>query len=303
METLDAFHRFTRPHTMIGTLLSVTSVSIMAMSGGVWDATAWSALLLALTAALLANISIVGINQCFDVDIDRVNKPYLPMASGEFSMSTGWWIVIVTGVLSLAIAVATGSIPLIVTVAGSHVLGICYSVDLPLFRWKRFPVLAAGCILAVRAVLVQIGFWAHMRVMTDVGAASSPLVIPTNVLFMSAFMLWFSIVIALFKDIPDAKGDKRANIRTATLRFGVPRVFWVCMALLLLAYACAVAYCALFCSGWARVVAIGTQLVCAAALLQKASQTDLGEHAALVEAYMFIWKLFYAQYLVIPLLA
>jgi hypothetical protein len=50
---------------------------------------ALAALLQALVPALLMNICIVGLNQVFDVRIDRVNKPYLPLASGEFSMQTG----------------------------------------------------------------------------------------------------------------------------------------------------------------------------------------------------------------------
>jgi homogentisate phytyltransferase/homogentisate geranylgeranyltransferase len=35
------------------------------------------------------NVCIVGLNQVYDVAIDKVNKPYLPLASGEFSMRTG----------------------------------------------------------------------------------------------------------------------------------------------------------------------------------------------------------------------
>ena len=67
------------------------------MRGRVWSVqgpTGWSvravaALLQALVPALLMNVCIVGLNQVFDVRIDRVNKPYLPLASGEFSMQTG----------------------------------------------------------------------------------------------------------------------------------------------------------------------------------------------------------------------
>ena len=33
-------------------------------------------------ALLLGNAFIVGINQIYDVDIDRVNKPFLPVAQG-----------------------------------------------------------------------------------------------------------------------------------------------------------------------------------------------------------------------------
>lgn len=42
--------------------------------------------------------------------------------------------------------------------------GILYSVELPFMRWKRSPVLAAGCILVVRALAVQLGFFYHMQV-------------------------------------------------------------------------------------------------------------------------------------------
>ena len=43
--------------------------------------------------ALLMNICIVGLNQIFDVPIDRINKPYLPLASGEFTMRMGQSVV------------------------------------------------------------------------------------------------------------------------------------------------------------------------------------------------------------------
>ena len=49
--------------------------------------------MLGVLALLLGNLFIVGINQIFDVDIDRVNKPYLPVRrlaslSAEQSFST-----------------------------------------------------------------------------------------------------------------------------------------------------------------------------------------------------------------------
>lgn len=40
--------------------------------------------------------------------------------------------------------------PLLLTLVGSLFLGIVYSTELPFMRWKRSPVLAAACILAVR---------------------------------------------------------------------------------------------------------------------------------------------------------
>lgn len=49
------------------------------------------------------------------------------------------------------------------------VLSICLIklfllLQLPLLRWKRFALVAAMCILAVRAVIVQIAFYLHIQV-------------------------------------------------------------------------------------------------------------------------------------------
>ena len=59
-------------------------------------------------------------------------------------------MVALTGALALAMGAAVGSAPLTLTLAGSLLLGIVYSADVPFLRWKRSPVLAAACILAVR---------------------------------------------------------------------------------------------------------------------------------------------------------
>ena len=50
---------------------------------------------------------------------------------------------------------------------------------------------------------MQLGFFAHMkRVM-----GASTVLLTRPLIFATAFMLLFSVVIALFKDIPDVKGD------------------------------------------------------------------------------------------------
>ena len=57
-------------------------------------------------------------------------------------------------------------------------------------------------------MLVQFGFFGHMkRVM---GFQSFTVTRP--LIFAASFMLLFSIVIALFKDIPDVKGDGQVRL-------------------------------------------------------------------------------------------
>jgi len=327
---LDILYRFSRPHTMLGTTLSVLSVSALALQGGAGGGGGAAgglsllaaggppaaALGVALASALLMNVAIVGLNQLFDVDIDRVNKPYLPLASGELSLGQGAALVASTAAASLALGAAAGSPPLMATLAGSGLLGVLYSVELPFMRWKRSPLLAAACILAVRALLVQLGFFLHMRAALAGGGgaaaaaaglgaagAAGALAAAPGLAFTVAFMLAFSIVIALFKDIPDVKGDESAGVRTLSVRIGPEAVFRVCIALLGAAYAAGVAYGLLACTGpLSRGVTTLGHAALGALLLRRSAAVDVRRGAELTGHYMFIWKLFYAEYALIPFL-
>ncbi len=95
-------------------------------------------------------MSIKGVELNQGPIVAQVNKPYLPLASGEFSMRTAAVVVATTGAAALALGFAARSPPLMATLAGSLALGIAYSTDLPGLRWKQHPLAAAACILAVR---------------------------------------------------------------------------------------------------------------------------------------------------------
>lgn len=155
-----------------------------------------------------------------------------------------------------------------------------------------------GVHFVVRAVLVQLGFYLHMRV--NVLGADAAFTQP--VVFATAFMCLCSVVIALFKDIPDVAGDRIANVRTLTVRLGVERVFNICRTLMLVAYTGAIV--AGLCSPHlASCLVTGTlHAVMAANMWTKSKQVDLSSSKSLYKFYMFIWKLFYAEYLILPLL-
>ncbi|KAL2465780.1 Homogentisate phytyltransferase 1 [Abeliophyllum distichum] len=230
---LDAFYRFSRPHTVIGTALSIISVSLLAIEKlSDFSPLFFTGVLQAIAAALLMNIYIVGLNQLSDIEIDKVNKPYLPLASGEYSVTTGVMIVSTFAMLSFFLGWIVGSWPLFWALFISFVLGTAYSINLPLLRWKRFAFVAAMCILAVRAVIVQIAFFLHIQM----HVFGRPVVFSKSLVFATAFMSFFSVVIALFKDIPDIVGDKIYGIRSFTVRLGQQRVFWICILLLEMAY-------------------------------------------------------------------
>nr|AFB69501.1 isopentenyltransferase [Ginkgo biloba] len=189
-DAFDAFYRFSRPHTVIGTALSIISVSLLAVERlSDLSPLFFTGVMEAIVAALLMNIYIVGLNQLFDIEIDKVNKPYLPLASGEYSVATGVAIVSSFAIMSFWLGGIVGSPPLFWALFISFVLGTAYSTNLPLLRWKRFAFIAAMCILAVRAVIVQIAFFLHMQTYVF----RRPVVLSRPLIFATAFMSFFSV--------------------------------------------------------------------------------------------------------------
>ncbi|MGA7934870.1 MAG: UbiA family prenyltransferase, partial [Kovacikia sp.] len=165
---LYSFWKFSRPHTIIGTSLSVVGLFLIALAlaqGGAIGNGGWSlgsgiqaaaptsllptphSLLLTLLACLCGNVYIVGLNQLEDVEIDRINKPHLPLAAKEFSRRQAMTVVATTGILAILLAIAEGPF-LLATVGLSLIIGTAYS--LPPIRLKRFPFPASLCILTVR---------------------------------------------------------------------------------------------------------------------------------------------------------
>ncbi|KAF0902857.1 hypothetical protein E2562_019160 [Oryza meyeriana var. granulata] len=217
---LGAFYRFCRPHTIFGTIIGITSVSLLPMRS-LDDFTTkvlWG-FLEALSSALFMNVYVVSLNQLYDIRIDKVNKPSLPLASGEFSVATGAVLVLTSLIMSFIIGIRSRSAPLICALLISFFLGSAYSVDVPLLRWKRNAFLAASCILFVRAVLVQLAFFAHMQQ----HVLKRPLAPTKSVVFATLFMCCFSAVIALFKDIPDIDGDRHFGVESLSVRLGPQR--------------------------------------------------------------------------------
>ncbi|KAL7093122.1 hypothetical protein ACP275_11G023500 [Erythranthe tilingii] len=295
---LDAFYRFSRPHTVIGTALSIISVSLLAVQkSSDLSPLFFTGVLEAIVAALFMNIYIVGLNQISDIEIDKVNKPYLPLASGEYSVTTGVMIVTSFAILSFWLGWIVGSWPLFWALFISFILGTAYSINLPFFRWKRFAVVAAMCIFAVRAVIVQVAFYLHVQMYVY----GRPAVLTKPVIFATAFMSFFSVVIALFKDIPDIVGDKIYGIQSFTVRLGQEKVFWICIALLEMAYAVAIFVGAKSTCTWSKWTTVIGHTLLGLLLWNRAKSIDLKSKASITAFYMFIWKLFYAEYLLIPL--
>jgi len=250
----------------------------------------------AVAAAVLMNVAIVGINQVYDKKLDRVNKPYLPMASGAFSSDMALSVIAVSTTASFMIGVWSGSSALMWALVISLLLGIVYSVDAPGLRWKKSPLLAATCVLFVRAVIVQLGFFAHAlgRELTDFN-------FPMNLWCAIGFMTVYGIVIALFKDLPDMEGDMKQNVRTLSVRLGPSFVFNLCLALLSIAYGTAVFMSVVHAPTTISRVVGAVHSIVIVTLLAASRRVDVTSSDSLYDFYIrFIWKAFYLEYFLLP---
>ncbi|CAL0334899.1 unnamed protein product [Lupinus luteus] len=158
----------------------------------------------------------VGLNQLFDVEIDKINKPYLPLASGELSFRNGVIIVSSSLILGFLFAWAIGSWPLFWTNLISAVLAVAYSADVPFLRWKKYPVLTSLNFIIDGALARPIGYFLHMQTCV----LKRPATFPRQLIFCIAIKSVLSVAIALLKDIPDVEGDEKFGIRSLSSRLG-----------------------------------------------------------------------------------
>ncbi len=304
-----AFWEFCRPHTIVGTSLSVLAMAVIALKltpAGA-GAAGWppSTLALWLLAAWIpslgANVFIVGLNQLTDIAIDRINKPHLPLASGAFSVATGRWIVGLSGLVAVLGGAREGPILLITLLLGMAV-GTSYS--LPPLRLKRFPFWAALCIVSVRGLVANIGFFDHFRQRLSQTSGWSVFrqPIPAEVWALTAFVVIFSIAIALLKDVPDATGDRQHRITTFTLRWGAAAVLSRSRWVLTVAYGLMIAL-ALgdSLSGLNQTFFLASNLLALALLWWRSRTVDIQVKGSTTRFYQFIWKLFFLEYLLLPI--
>jgi homogentisate phytyltransferase/homogentisate geranylgeranyltransferase len=287
---LGVLWRFSRPHTLLGTFISATGLYLIAvheLPGSGLDQLFWVML-----AGAAVNVAIVGVNQITDVEIDRVNKPHLPLAAGDLSRDAAWRIVAVAAVVPLALALTQGALET-AAVLGALAIGAAYS--LPPVRLKRFPMVAALCISVVRSVAVNIGMYGHFSL-----AFGGSLAIPDSVWALTLFVLPFSFAIAVLKDVPDREGDRRFRIATFTVRLGPRRAFRLGRAALVVAYAGMAVLGPLLVDDADGLVLASGHVLALALLLVWARRADPSDPAAFTGFYLRVWALFFLEYALVP---
>ncbi|KAH9751431.1 putative homogentisate phytyltransferase 1 [Citrus sinensis] len=126
----------------------------------------------------------------------KINKPYLPLASGDLSRGTAMAICIGSAILSFTLAIMSGSPPLLSIQILGFLSGCAYSLPLPFLRWKSHTFMAPLC-LVIMMGLTALPFCMHMQQYV----LGRPFVITRPLIFMVAIMSIFAFVNGLLKII------------------------------------------------------------------------------------------------------
>jgi homogentisate phytyltransferase / homogentisate geranylgeranyltransferase len=294
MKALKTFWQFTRPHTILGSICSVTTLYLLVVSQ--YEVRNNLLLLYTLIASLACNIFIVGLNQIIDVALDKINKPNLPLAAGILSMANAKKIIFIC----LAIALVMGfyaSTPLGILIVIILLIGYIYSV--PPIQLKRHHLPAALSITIVRGVLVNLGMYIHFKSVLTKNIFDVSDTLPSYLYTLTFFVVAFSIAIAWFKDLPDTEGDAQFQFKTLAVLYN-PK-----LALTLGSLVVAIAY--LYCIGWAWVNAQTFLIVAHGVLfllfILNLLTIQLQNHQTIKTFYMRFWIFFFAEYIVFGLWA
>jgi 4-hydroxybenzoate polyprenyltransferase len=182
----------------------------------------WSPSLLVppLTGSLMAAVLNAGnnaLNQIYDLDIDRVNKPKRPLPSGRLSLRETWLFTAVTYLLSLVLA-------WLVAPGGRHdcfwlvlVAVVCTFVySVPPLRTKRLGIWANVTIAIPRGTLLKVAGWSSVKSIAGV-----------EPWYIGAIFGLFLLGATTTKDFADMEGDRRGGCRTLPIQYGVQRAAWM----------------------------------------------------------------------------
>ncbi len=192
-----AFVRITRPHNAVVAGLTAL-IGYLVATGTLTPPT----LLLAVAVALITAAGNV-INDVYDVEIDRINRPDRPIPSGSISLSGAKAYAVTLFIGGLAAAALTTALCLAIALANSVIL-IAYAV-----RLKRTPGVGNVAVAYLTASVFLFG-----------GAFAGIEGLVQN-LALAAITFLATIAREVLKDAEDVDGDAAGGARTLPMIIGV----------------------------------------------------------------------------------
>jgi geranylgeranylglycerol-phosphate geranylgeranyltransferase len=209
-----------RPFTLVAPALGVVSGAITAAGADPRDP--WTADLVIFTVlgavmAMVLNAANNALNQIYDLEIDRVNKPQRPLTSGRLSIRDAWiftWVSYLAAWILAWFVAPEGRRECFWIVVIATVCTVIYSC--PPLRTKQRGIWANVTIAIPRGVLLKVAGWSCVKSVWGV-----------EPWFIGAIFGLFLLGASTTKDFADMEGDARGGCRTLPILYGVRRAAWM----------------------------------------------------------------------------
>jgi 4-hydroxybenzoate polyprenyltransferase len=223
MSVLSAHVRFARPFTLVPPAVGMIAYGLVAL--GARPPTSfepWVAgkMALGVAAAVLLNVASNGVNQIFDLEVDRINKPARPLPSGEIGLAHAWGSTVAAYALGIAAAAAVNRVALLLVLA---TVVVTYAYSGPPLRTKRFGLLANLTIAIPRGLLLPVAGWCAVVGSGPGGTLGGKTPLSCEIWALGGIAGLFVFGAATTKDFADIEGDRAGGCRTLPVVLGVRR--------------------------------------------------------------------------------
>jgi 4-hydroxybenzoate polyprenyltransferase len=217
---MNAYLELGRPFTLIAPALGFVSGAITAIGAAPYEPWRAELVVFPLIGALMAAVLNAGnnaLNQIYDLEIDRINKPKRPLPSGRLTTKQAWVFTVVTYMLALVLA-------WLVAPGGRHecfwlvlVAVLCtFIYSMPPLRTKQRGMWANITIAIPRGVLLKVAGWSAVKT-----------IVSTEAWYIGGIFGLFLLGATTTKDFADMEGDRIGGCRTLPIQYGVARAAWM----------------------------------------------------------------------------
>ncbi len=161
-----------------------------------------------------------SVNDCFDLELDRVNEPSRPIPSGRLSEKEGLWNSIIALLLAICLGVffwlhIGGVRGLVILVSISVALFVAYIYSAPPLKLKK----------NIMASAPAVGFSYGLAPFLSANALFGD--IRPEALWLASLNFFMAVALIILNDFKSAEGDKEGGLKSLTVMIGARNTFLV----------------------------------------------------------------------------
>ncbi len=232
-EWLRGLYRFSRPESTLGSTVMGAAIATALLPAIPYDPIIFAKITACVLTLALWTIASHGINQIYDLPVDRINKPDFPLPAGIMTIRQAWIFSIGSGTLGALLALWAMPVWLALSfISFMTWASLVYSI--PRFGSRivrQSPLLPKLLTICFRGVV-----YPATTFLTVWYLAPAHSLAMVYLPFILTFAVLFCVGMNTFEDIPDMRGDQEGGYRSFALALGATKTACICLAAFVTAF-------------------------------------------------------------------